>query len=92
MNKDVSRKCSVDKDVSRKSAVDKDVSRKCSVLTDAGMDKQRVLLRRRVAVAWVLAVVQLLLSWVVPSWTIQALIAAFVLFCLGRSFFVQACR
>ena len=56
------------------------------------MDKQRVLLRRRVAVAWVLAVVQLLLSWVVPSWAVQALIAGFVLFCLGRSFFVQACR
>lgn len=92
VDKDVSRKRSVDKDVSRKSAVDKDVSRKCSVLTDAGMDKQRVLLRRRVAVAWVLAVVQLLLSWVVPSWAVQALIAGFVLFCLGRSFFVQACR
>lgn len=82
----------MNKNVSRKSAVDKDVSRKCSVLLDAGMDKQRVLLRRRVAVAWVLAVVQLLLSWVVPSWAVQALIAAFVLFCLGRSFFVQACR
>lgn len=82
----------MNKNVSRKRAVDKDVSRKCSVLLDAGMDKQRVLLRRRVAVAWVLAVVQLLLSWVVPSWTVQALIAAFVLFCLGRSFFVQACR
>ncbi len=92
MNKNVSRKSAVDEDVSRMHSVDKDVSRKCSVLTDAGMDKQRVLLRRRVAVAWVLAVVQLLLSWVVPSWTIQALIAAFVLFCLGRSFFVQACR
>lgn len=92
MNKNVSRKSAVDKDVSRKYSVDKDVSRKCSVLTDAGMDKQRVLLRRRVAVAWVLAVVQLLLSWVVPSWAVQALIAAFVLFCLGRSFFVQACR
>lgn len=92
MNKDVSRKSAVDEDVSRMHSVDKDVSRKCSVLTDAGMDKQRVLLRRRVAVAWVLAVVQLLLSWVVPSWTVQALIAAFVLFCLGRSFFVQACR
>lgn len=39
MNKNVSRKCSVDKGVSRK----------CSVLLDAGMDKQRVLLRRRVA-------------------------------------------
>ena len=82
----------MNKNVSRKRSVDKDVSRKCSVLLDAGMDKQRVLLRRRVAVAWVLAVVQLLLSWVVPSWTVQALIAAFVLFCLGRSFFVQACR
>ena len=92
MNKNVSRKSAVDKDVSRMHSVDKDVSRKCSVLMDAGMDKQRVLLRRRVAVAWVLAVVQLLLSWVVPSWTVQALIAAFVLFCLGRSFFVQACR
>lgn len=92
MNKNVSRKSAVDEDVSRMHSVDKDVSRKCSVLTDAGMDKQRVLLRRRVAVAWVLAVVQLLLSWVVPSWTVQALIAAFVLFCLGRSFFVQACR
>lgn len=92
MNKNVSRKSAVDKDVSRMHSVDKDVSRKCSVLLDAGMDKQRVLLRRRVAVAWVLAVVQLLLSWVVPSWTVQALIAAFVLFCLGRSFFVQACR
>ena len=92
MNKNVSRKSAVDEDVSRMHSVDKDVSRKCSVLLDAGMDKQRVLLRRRVAVAWVLAVVQLLLSWVVPSWTIQALIAAFVLFCLGRSFFVQACR
>lgn len=92
MNKNVSRKSAVDEDVSRMHSVDKDVSRKCSVLLDAGMDKQRVLLRRRVAVAWVLAVVQLLLSWVVPSWTVQALIAAFVLFCLGRSFFVQACR
>lgn len=92
MNKNVSRKSAVDKDVSRMHSVDKDVSRKCSVLLDAGMDKQRVLLRRRVAVAWVLAVIQLLLSWVVPSWTVQALIAAFVLFCLGRSFFVQACR
>lgn len=92
MNKNVSRKSAVDEDVSRMHSVDKDVSRKCSVLTDAGMDKQRVLLRRRVAVAWVLAVVQLLLSWVVPSWTVQALIAGFVLFCLGRSFFVQACR
>lgn len=39
----------MNKNVSRKSAVDEDVSRKCSVLTDAGMDKQRVLLRRRVA-------------------------------------------
>lgn len=92
MNKNVSRKSAVDEDVSRMHSVDKDVSRKCSVLTDAGMDKQRVLLRRRVAVAWVLAVVQLLLSWVIPSWTVQALIAGFVLFCLGRSFFVQACR
>ena len=92
MNKNVSRKSAVDEDVSRMHSVDKDVSRKCSVLLDAGMDKQRVLLGRRVAVAWVLAVVQLLLSWVVPSWTVQALIAAFVLFCLGRSFFVQACR
>lgn len=70
MNKNVSRKSAVDEDVSRMHSVDKDVSRKCSVLTDAGMDKQRVLLRRRVAVAWVLAVVQLLLSWVVPSWTV----------------------
>ena len=92
MNKNVSRKSAVDEDVSRMHSVDKDVSRKCSVLLDAGMDKQRVLLRRIVAVAWVLAVVQLLLSWVVPSWTVQALIAGFVLFCLGRSFFVQACR
>lgn len=92
MNKNVRRKSAVDEDVSRMHSVLTDVSRKCSVLTDAGMDKQRVLLRRRVVVAWVLAVVQLLLSWVVPSWTVQALIAAFVLFCLGRSFFVQACR
>lgn len=92
LDKNVKKMSAMNKNVSRKRAVDKDVSRKCSVLLDAGMDKQRVLLRRRVAVAWVLAVVQLLLSWVVPSWTVQALIAAFVLFCLGRSFFVQACR
>lgn len=92
LDKNVKKMSAMNKNASRKRAVDKDVSRKCSVLLDAGMDKQRVLLRRRVAVAWVLAVVQLLLSWVVPSWTVQALIAAFVLFCLGRSFFVQACR